>query len=211
MDTRKKTGRSDATRERLIAAAVELFGRRGFEGVGAREITAAAGVPLSAIPYHFTTKESLYWAVLARVSSQLGEALRPAAIQAAAAATGTPTAAAAALVDLQTALVQVFAADPQTESWARLLLREHLDPSPAFDIVYGDAGGLAVDLLAALVARTTGRSPDDQSVKIEAFARIGQALVFRVVQHAIKRKLDWVTFGAVEAEQVAAVITDMYR
>ncbi|HET7332138.1 TetR family transcriptional regulator, partial [Dyella sp.] len=36
--------RGDETRERIIDAAVKLFGERGFAGASTRDIAAAAGV-----------------------------------------------------------------------------------------------------------------------------------------------------------------------
>lgn len=207
---RNNGGRGEATRERLVTAALELFGRRGYEGVGAREIAASAGAPLSAIPYHFGTKDALYRAVLARVSANLGEALAPAAAAATQAAAGSPDEAKRGLLDFQAALIAVLTADPRAEGWAKILLREHLDPSAAFDLIYEDAGRGAVDLLAALIARASGRSPDQQEVIVEAFARMGEALVFRIVQAAVKRRLGWSTFGDQECAQIGAVVRRMH-
>ena len=51
--------RSDATRAALVAAGLDLFGRRGFEATSTREIAAAAGVNLAAIAYHFGSKDGL--------------------------------------------------------------------------------------------------------------------------------------------------------
>lgn len=47
-------------REKLIHAAIERFGTRGFEAVGTREIAAAVDTPMSSITYHFGSKEGLY-------------------------------------------------------------------------------------------------------------------------------------------------------
>lgn len=54
------------TRESLLDAAEELFGRRGFEGASTRAITRAAGTSLSAVNYHFGSKEGLLRAILRR-------------------------------------------------------------------------------------------------------------------------------------------------
>lgn len=56
-----KTNSSDApgTRERIIHAALTLFGERGVDAVSLREITSAAGVNSAALHYHFGSKEAL--------------------------------------------------------------------------------------------------------------------------------------------------------
>ena len=48
------------TRDRLLAAAVELFARKGFEATPVRDITAEAGCNVAAVNYHFGSKENLY-------------------------------------------------------------------------------------------------------------------------------------------------------
>lgn len=51
-------------RAKLIAATTPLFALKGYNGVGVRELAAAAGVNLSMISYYFGGKEGLYAAVL---------------------------------------------------------------------------------------------------------------------------------------------------
>lgn len=58
-------------RDRLINAAIERFGKRGFDGVGTREIAAAVGTPMSSITYHFGGKEGLYHAAAEHIFDHL--------------------------------------------------------------------------------------------------------------------------------------------
>jgi AcrR family transcriptional regulator len=46
-------------KERLLDAALKLFGERGFEGASVRDITAEAGVSLGLVRRHFDSKEGL--------------------------------------------------------------------------------------------------------------------------------------------------------
>ncbi|KAF7599576.1 MAG: hypothetical protein CGU28_08905 [Candidatus Dactylopiibacterium carminicum] len=54
----------DETRLRLIAAATDAFLEAGFHAARVQKIAQRAGVRLSAINYHFESKEGLYLAVL---------------------------------------------------------------------------------------------------------------------------------------------------
>jgi AcrR family transcriptional regulator len=54
------------TKERILDAAENLFMEHGFEATSLRSITAAAGVNLAAVNYHFGTKEELFQSVLTR-------------------------------------------------------------------------------------------------------------------------------------------------
>jgi AcrR family transcriptional regulator len=54
------------TKARLLDAAEALFMEHGYEATSLRAITAAAGVNLAAVNYHFGSKEELFQAVLTR-------------------------------------------------------------------------------------------------------------------------------------------------
>jgi TetR/AcrR family transcriptional regulator, regulator of cefoperazone and chloramphenicol sensitivity len=202
----KAAYRGEAARERLLITAIELFGQRGFEGVGAREITGAADVPLSAIPYYFKTMELLYRASIERVCTHLAQALGPASARAAGSIDGSPKVARQALKTFQAALLDVMAVNPQAEGWAKLLLREHLDPGPAFDLVYDNAARGAIDLMAALIARAGSREQVDEASLLKAFACMGEVLIFRTVRAAAVRRLGWKNLGAPEAARIAQAL-----
>src|SRR5437899_12857181 len=55
-----------ATKDRILDAAESLFMEHGFEATSLRSITAAAGVNLAAVNYHFGSKEELFQSVLTR-------------------------------------------------------------------------------------------------------------------------------------------------
>jgi AcrR family transcriptional regulator len=54
------------TKTRILDAAEGLFMEHGFEATSLRSLTAAAGVNLAAVNYHFGSKEELFQAVLTR-------------------------------------------------------------------------------------------------------------------------------------------------
>lgn len=54
---------AQATREKILRSAENLFGEHGFDGVSVRQIALAAGVPVALINYHFGGKEGLYRAI----------------------------------------------------------------------------------------------------------------------------------------------------
>jgi TetR/AcrR family transcriptional regulator len=51
---------ADATRDRIVAAATDLFSERSFDGATTRDIAASAGVTQPLLSYHFHSKEELW-------------------------------------------------------------------------------------------------------------------------------------------------------
>jgi AcrR family transcriptional regulator len=60
-----------SSQSRILDAAEHLFARHGFEATSVRAITAEAGVHLSAVNYHFGSKDRLIVAVLRRAIQPL--------------------------------------------------------------------------------------------------------------------------------------------
>jgi AcrR family transcriptional regulator len=75
--TTRRPGRREAearaTREALIRAALELFTKRGYSGVGTEEIVARAKVTRGALYHHFEDKRDLFRAVFEQVERDLME------------------------------------------------------------------------------------------------------------------------------------------
>src|SRR5205823_6135317 len=55
-----------ATQAKILDTAEALFMEHGFEATSLRQITAAAGVNIGAVNYHFGSKEELFQTVLTR-------------------------------------------------------------------------------------------------------------------------------------------------
>src|SRR6188768_407536 len=66
---------ADATRDRILAAALDLFADRSFEGATTREIATRAGVSQPSLNYHFRSKEVLWRAAVDSLFAKLNAAL----------------------------------------------------------------------------------------------------------------------------------------
>ncbi|MFC9898309.1 TetR family transcriptional regulator [Nocardia sp. NPDC127579] len=55
---------AEDTRDRIVAAALELFSDKGFHGTGVAEIGERANVQRGALYYHIGSKEELLWQIL---------------------------------------------------------------------------------------------------------------------------------------------------
>jgi TetR/AcrR family transcriptional regulator len=70
---RQSSAIGDATRTRILEAALEVFAEKGFDGATTREIAARSATNLGLIKYYFDSKEKLWRAAVDRVFATLSE------------------------------------------------------------------------------------------------------------------------------------------
>lgn len=195
------------TRTRLLEAGLDHFGRVGFEGANIRAIAAAAGANIAAINYHFGGKRGLYLAVANHIVEGISAAIGPIAAEIIAIAAKprlAPAEARAALEQFVRTAGRLLATSPQVERWARFILREQLDPTDAFEIIYNSIMGRMHRTLTALVAAVLELDPESEQARLEAFSLLGQALIFRFARAAVLRRMGWEAIGEEEADRIVA-------
>ena len=74
MVTRKE--QREATRQRIVDAAIEAFSELGFEGASTRNIAGRAGTNQGLVTYYFKSKEALWRAATDHLFNELDEQLR---------------------------------------------------------------------------------------------------------------------------------------
>ncbi len=205
--------RGEPTREALIRAAIEIFGRDGFDAASTRAISESAGVNQALIGYHFGGKPGLYLAALrfiaASVAQRLGPLVESIETELGTAADSRATKkknaeqALALLQQLLGAFVGMLASD-ESAAWARLILREQQNPSDGFDVLYEGFMHRMLGVTSELVARAQNRGASAAECKLTAFTIVGQAVVFRAARAAVMREMQWQQLGAAELRNIRA-------
>lgn len=202
---RAQRDRGAETRAQLIEAGLDVFGRLGFEGASTREIAKAANANLAAIVYHFGGKEALHIAVAEHIVASIRAKIGPTLAEVGGpAATESPQAARAALDLLLGNVIEVILGSAEAERWALFIVREQLQPTAAFDIIYGFMNG-AVTTATRLIATILGQ-PESEALKIRVITLLGQVLVFRVAQTLALRRMGWAEIGEAERQAIRTVI-----
>jgi AcrR family transcriptional regulator len=204
-------GSAEETRKRLLDAALDAFGRFGFDGASTRSIAAAAGVNLAAIPYHFGGKQGLHRAVAQHIVDEVRGQVGP-FVDTVGAALGRgevgPSEAHAMLQAFARQATEVLLGHPEAQRWAPFILREQMDPSPTFDVLYDGFMGRAHTVVTALLARATGRPADAPETIARATALFGQLVIFRLGRALIERRLGWKGYGPDEIAMVQTIVRD---
>lgn len=64
MSERTTRANGEASRRRILAAAAEIAGERGYAGTAISDVSARSGLPKSSIYWHFADKDALFAAVI---------------------------------------------------------------------------------------------------------------------------------------------------
>lgn len=178
--------------DRLLETAIEQFGRLGFEAASTRAIAAAAGTAMSSITYHYGGKEGLYLAAARHIGKQVREATEASRMAAEALLHEDPgvDGAIEAVVRILDGFAELMTSARSTP-WSRFIVREQLDPSPAFDIFYAEIITTRAELVISLVLRIGQGRFDEAEARVKALALFGQVLVFRVARATVLRVTGW--------------------
>lgn len=208
--------RADVTREKLLSAAIDVFGRRGFDGTTTRTLTRAAGVNLQAIPYYFGGKQGLYIAAAEHIGSLIASHTADVRERVRARLKEAEDQGIAIGRDearrLLTGILERMAAlfiGRESETWARFLIREQMEPTEAFRRVYAGVMGPMLGLLGRLVATLLDEDPRSEHVRLRTLSLAGSVLVFRVAHAAVLAHLEWKAVGPREVEVVGALAAEL--
>ena len=200
--------RGDATREALIRAAVEIFGRDGFNATGTRALAESAGVNQALIAYHFGGKAGLYLAALEHIVGRVRERIDPLLAAIDAELDGaTPERCLAMLLQLLDGFVVLLTGE-ESGTWARLILKEQQDPSEGFDVLYEGVMSRVIGITTSLIGRIRNIDPESDAANLLGFTIFGQVLVFRTGRATVERRTGWRQFNQ---REIAAVQAQIHR
>jgi TetR/AcrR family transcriptional regulator, regulator of cefoperazone and chloramphenicol sensitivity len=201
--------RGDETRARIIAAALEVFGRNGFDGSSTRMLAERAGVTLPALHYYFDSKEGVYLACAEHIADRMQAHLgaTTARIAQALARQELPSAQVfAMLLELVDEFADLFLGEHELEQWVMFIIREQAQPTKAFDILFDRMMNRVVDTSTALIARLLDRPQNAPEVRIKALALFGRIIFLRTAREAALRVLHWPDFDGKRLALVKEVI-----
>ncbi len=190
---------SPDTKARLLAAAAQVFGTRGFRRATVREICRLAGANLAAVNYHFRDKAGLYQAVL--------EDMHLRALEKYPVESPTDATAAARLHRLiEHVLFKLFDED-LTGLRFRIMAWEMIEPTPVLDALVPRVIQPLSQRLQAIVQELLGPAASPERVRLCQLSIIGQCLYHRQGQAVITRLFPEQQYTPADLRRIAAHIT----
>lgn len=179
--------KGEVTRERIRAAAIGLFGDRGFDRVTTREVAAEAGVHQPVIAHYFGDKLGLYESCAQAVIDRYEQHLAPHAVAARAdlaAGHCSPELARAHLARL-TVDVSDFMAAGEPES--AFITREMSHGGRAFDLFYDAVLSPGLELWSDLISLLHPQGGDPVRARTEALMLINCIATFDTARPTLER------------------------
>jgi len=197
--------KGEATRQRILDAALKAFGDASFLAVTTRQIAEAAEVSLPTLQYYFGSKEGLYLAcaeaIVEHWRSNMGVA------SGAARALKVGCSVEAARIHLKATIQSVaglLVGSHELARWAHFVARELRDPGPAFEILYDRLWRPGIEITSRLIACILGMPESDPTPRIQALLLISGLLVFQSGRSMSLRAMQWKKIGP---EEFAAVLS----
>lgn len=167
--------KGEETRRRILSAASEIFGERGFASATTRMIAQKAETNLPALTYYFGNKEGLYRACADEIVADYHKSVGQLAEQIAAmlATNMDAKTAQTLLFDLLSNLARFLLTSPDTESRALFIQHEMASPGAAFEILYSQLWNPGIALTAMLIRAASNGKIDERAAWVRAVMMIG--------------------------------------
>jgi hypothetical protein len=107
-------------------------------------------------------------------------------------------------------MINFMVGSPEAPRFARIVLREQLYPSSAYDIIFNRIMAPMINAVAKMVATATGETPS-RVASLRALTLIGQIIVFRVARETMVRALDLEGYSSEETTEIRDVILEQTR
>ncbi len=200
-------------REQLLEAGLDVFGEHGYNAATTRMIAKRAGMNIAAIPYYFNGKRGLYHAVVELVTETIVHRLQAPLDDIEKALTQTrpgPREARELFERLLMGLIDLMVGSKEAQRFMRIILREQLYPSPAYDLLFSRFMEPMLTPLSQLVGLATNSTSSRESV-LRAFSLLGQVLVFRIGRETMVRSLGLDGYSPEETQEIRNIVLEQTR
>ena len=189
------------TRQRLIEAASEIFIEQGYKAAKIRDIVQRAGANVAAVNYHFNGKEGLYAEVIRQHAAHAIEDFAHAAAE-------EPRAPEAQLRNYVRTFLKRLLGNNVQSRMARLIARESVEPSAAFNLVVEPFVVPQHVALHGTVRAILGADASEESVRRCSMSIVGQCLYYWSARRVVRRLDPGLEYDEEEVSRLAEHIVE---
>ena len=195
--------RSDATRAKLIAAAIEAFGAHGYGATRLRDLARRSGAGLAAVSYHFGGKKELYLAAAGVIAGGIRDRFDPVAE---ALVHGPERDPVRRLEQALTAMFRIVVSAQIPPSWIQFMSRCERENDEAFGIIQDQGVSRLVQAVASVLATVENGAGGGVDLRMRVAAMIMMIFSLRSQRNLTLSVLGWDEIGAAEIARMEAFI-----
>ena len=203
-----ESSRGELARQSLIEAGVAVFGEHSLHSASTRQIALRAGQNIAAIAYYFGNKQGLYHAVVQHIADLIDARVGPLLDEIDSYLAKGHPAPERCLDYMGQLLAGSLATHADMLPVTRIIIKEQMQPTQAFAILYDGALGHLHATGAALLQAYCGLPADAQETVVRFHALLGQSLAFRFARQTIIRRAGWRDIAAAQERLIRAAIID---
>jgi TetR/AcrR family transcriptional regulator, regulator of cefoperazone and chloramphenicol sensitivity len=205
--------RGEETRARIVAAALKLFGERGFEGASTRDIATSAGVNAPALQYYFDSKEGVYIACVEHIVSRMWEYTSEAVERAeqALAENADDDALIDAYCAIQERKADLMFSSTNSDEWRLFMARQQAGGGPAagFQLIQNATDRMS-GVASEIIGRLLGRPANDDETLVRAATLTGQLSVFQLAKRSVLTRLNWESVDPERLALLKRIVREQY-
>ena len=207
----RRFAKGEETRLKIIKTALRVFGLYSLSGATSRMIAKEADVNLGVINYYFGNKQNLNEAV-AEYASDFFEKNMRSVMEKAHCLKDDKVTDRDVLLNMLLEILMTFAKCNISEAEGPFVcsyfMREQIEPTTAYDILYERTMKAQNDMIAYLVGTILGEDPKSTRIILKGTAILGQILTFTIAQEMVTRRTGWQEYGSAEMALVEDVIRE---
>ncbi len=188
--------RGDEVRNRILLAAIQLFGEQGFASASTRAIAARAGVNPPALQYYFHNKERLHQACGQYLADRIKDHIEAPMARASETLKATDGAAVPhVLWALIETVVDHSSDETEIPGWSQFLAQAAADVTDTnLALIHNEVVQPLFETIAALVALHWGRPADDEDARLAGVLMMCQTRAFGIQRQGALAMMGWPDF-----------------
>ncbi len=197
---------SAETKRRVIEAAIEVFGRLGFEAASTRTLTERAGANLAAIPYHFGGKEGLYLAAARVIADHARDRIDAIITRLRDGRRAGPV---RRIDEAIWDFIQLLAGEQEPDEWVAFFIRCEREADDAYKIIHDAAITPLKRALTETILAVTGGDAGDPGLQMRIAIVLASIINLRTMKNMLLSTLGWTEMSPARLQQLGREIHRM--
>ncbi len=205
-----RTTDNQQSKSRILAAALTVFAKHGFEGARTRDIAELAQVNIATLHYHFKSKDNIYASVIEEIHRRSGEQIMSVMIaQKEIISSSTDKKALIKALKVMAIAFVTMITNPKNKELSKIISHEQVDQSKHFKILFETVMKRVCEPFTIAVSKITGKEPEAIDVILTTHSLHGILTAFLHNKSSLFYLSGWKSYNKENVERINQHISRM--